>query len=808
MQPKHLVYLFFLNSLLIFSQSYHLKGRVLDEKNVPIAFANVVLEIPESNKISCGTTTNEKGYFEFNDLKGKSYVLKISFLGYDDFEKRIELDKDLVIETITLIEKTENLDGVVVTAKRPTIRRMVDRLVFNVENSTLSNNNVLDVLKHTPGVIVSGGSISVKNATPVVYINDRRVHLSMEEVQQLLEATPANNIKSIEVITNPPAKYEAEGGAVLNIKTSKNIISGYHGSIFGNFKQGPEFPKYSFGTSHFFKTKKLSTYINYNISPKKNYRNNLEDINFINNNTITSSWNTDLRRTHKSANQNMSATINYDFNDFNSLNFSANTLFAPRKVSKIASNSLTKVFGANKALDSTFRTFNNSVLEKFNLAFSLGYTHKFKNEGEKISVDVHHTNYDYSDFQDVNTGYFLPNANTSFRDNKFQTFSEQNIELITGQIDYKLPTSDNSLFEAGSKISKIDSDNILNQFVFENGIKTDDLENSDTFLYNEMNYAGYLSFETKWENWNLKAGLRVEHTETEGRSLSTNTLSNNSYTNLFPSFYILNSLNSDDDLYFSYNKRIYRPRYRQLNPFKYFLNDNAFVTGDPNLLPEIDDNFILGYTINDTYTFELYYRYEKNPTLELPFLDNDSRILKHTFTNIDNNVSYGLDFTTYTEIVKDWNLYILSSFFYYENNFFALEGNNELLKNDKWSVYANIINYFSFLEDKSLTADLSVDFIGPVVIGPSDISSRLGVYINVNKTLWKNRASISIGVQDIFNTRSYTQTTKYANQDLFIASNFETRLFTFGFNYKFGNYRLKEKKETIDLNERDRLEKD
>ncbi|GGD09838.1 TonB-dependent receptor [Hyunsoonleella pacifica] len=788
-----------------FSQNYSIQGIVNDENQLDVAFANVILEDSQNQDRVLGTTTDEKGFFKFEDLTAKTYTLTISFLGFESFSTKINLIGNVDFKTIVLKKAEETLDEVVVTAKRPTVKRLVDRIVFNVENSTLSNGNVLDVLKHTPGVIVDG-SISVKNTSPVVYINDRRVHLSIDEVQQLLEATPANNIKSVEVITNPPAKYDAEGGAVLNIKTSKNIIAGYHGSVFGNYQQGFQFPKFSLGTSHFFKSKKLSAYINYNISPRKDFRNNLEEINFIDNNSIVSSWETDFKRERESDNQNITGTITYDFNERNSLNFTANTLIAPRENSRTRVNSVTEVFGANQALDSTFRTFNNLVSEKFNLAFSLGYQHKFKREGELLSIDLHHTDYDFSEFQNVDTGYFLPNASSSFRDNRFQTFSSQDIKLSTAQVDYRLPSEGGSIFEAGIKAVSINSDNILDQFSFENGIREDDLDNSDVFIYDEKNYAAYISYEKDWERWSLKTGLRVEVTETEGESLSTSATNINDYTNLFPSFYLLNRLKNEDEIYLSYNRRIYRPRYRQLNPFRYFLNDNAFITGDPSLLPEIDDSFTLGYTLKNKYTFEIYYRYEKNPTLELPIQDNDNRLLKYVFTNIDHNESYGLDFTTYTEITRDWNIYVLSSLFFYENNFFAVGTNNELLNNERWSVYASVVNYFNFLKDKSLTADIGVDYISSVFVGPSNISSRLGVDINLNKTFWNSRASLNIGVRDIFNTRNFTQTTRYLNQDWFVNDNLENRLIVLGFNYKLGNYRLNSKKKEIDLKERERLE--
>ncbi len=801
-KPFHFLLLIF--SMSCFAQEYRVNGYVKDANNNPIAYANVVItKNSEGIEGSAnGTSTDESGYFIIESLSAGNYTLKISFLGYTTYTKGVDLDGHTKFGTIVLEENLEALDDVTIVAKRPTVKRLVDRLVFNVENSTLSNNNVLDVLKHTPGVLVHDGSITVKNSAPIVYINDRRVHLSSSEVQQLLEGTSATNVKSIEVITNPPAKYEAEGGAVLNIVTSKNIVAGYNGSVFGNYKQGSEFPKYSFGTSHFFKTKKLNTYVNYSINPRKDFRNNSESLNFADN----TSWETDLKKTRKSKNQNINANIDYDLNENNSLGFSTNILVAPREDTKTRINSLTEVFNSTKVLDSTFNTSNNQVNETFNFAFTLDYTHKFKKVGEKLSANLHHTNYDFSGFQDVNTGYFLPNATVAFRNNKFQTFSSQEIKLYTGQMDYELPISDSEQFEAGGKVSNIKSESILNQFTFENDIKTEDLQNSDTFLYGETNYALYTSYSKDWDAWSLKSGLRVEFTNIEGNSLSTSLVNDNDYVKFFPSFHVLNRLNENNEIYFNYNKRIHRPRYSQLNPFKYFLNDNAYVTGDPNLRPQIDDIFTFGYTLNNKYTFEVYYSFEKDPVYEIAFQDNGDNILKYINTNIDSNISYGLDFTTYTEVFPNWNLYALTSLFYYENQFFALESANELLTVDKWSLYAQVINYFSFLKDRSLTADISYLYISPIVDGASDISSRSSLDINFRKTLWNNRASVSLGVTDIFNTQNFAQTTKYLNQDVFLKSRIENRLFTFGFNYKFGNFRLNSNKRDIELDERNRLD--
>ena len=806
MQLKLFVFTILLSFFWGEAQELQLKGIVEDQNNSPIAFANIVLKSSSNMSFVKGTTTNEEGAFDFAELTPDDYRIEVSYLGYKTEVIELKLKNDTILQPVVLTEDTQKLEDVTVTAKRPTVKRLVDRLVFNVENSTLSNNNVLDVLKHTPGVIVNDGKITVKQSTPVIYINDKRIHLSINEVQQLLEGTTATNLKSIEVITDPPAKYDAEGGAVINIVTSKNIIAGYNGSVFGNYMQGSEYPKYLLGTSHFFKSRKLNTYINYNISPKKEYREIEEFVNFFNENAqVVSSWFNDENKVQESRNHNINANIDYEFNDRNTLSFSSNILVSPREHSKTLVKSITEVLASDKNLDSIFETSNSSVLETFNLAFSLDYVHRFSKEGEKLSVNVHHTNFDSSNFQDVNTAYSFSKNEAPFRNNKFQTFTDQIIKLNTAQIDYSLPINNSSEFEAGLKVSQIDSNNEIVQYIFLDEQRGEDPLNSDVFLYDETNYAAYSSFSIDWEKWSLKTGLRLEHTSTKGNSLFKNQINDNDYLKFFPSVYLLKKIKDKDEIYFKYNRRIYRPRYSQLNPFKFFYSDNVYKEGDPGLKPQIDDVFTLGYTFNGKFTFEAYYRNENNPTLELVFQDNENNKLVYKNTNIDKSITYGLDFLTYTKVIERWNVYILSSLYYYDNKFFLFDNESTVYNNDRWSVHAELINYFTMLSDKSLEMNLSVLYMSSLADGASIYSERLGIDLDLRKMLCNERASISLGIKDIFNTRNYNQSTKYVNQDIFLKSRQENRLLVFGFNYKFGNFKLKESKKIIDLEERDRL---
>ena len=269
MENRLLLFLFLIIFNLTFAQDYTVSGKVEDNQNQPIAFANVILLSAVDSTLIMGAVSEENGNYVFASSAQGKYILKASFMGYKDgFSTAFEVNGPTKIPVIVLMDDEEALDEVNVTLKRPTIRREIDRLVFNVENTVISSGTTYDIIRRTPGVIVNQDQILVKNRPAQIYINDRRVYLTEQELQQLLQGFSGQNVKAVEVITNPPAKYDAEGGAILNIVTSKNISIGYKSSINASNTQA-RLPKYSFGTSQFYKNNWLNAFASYNFNTSR-----------------------------------------------------------------------------------------------------------------------------------------------------------------------------------------------------------------------------------------------------------------------------------------------------------------------------------------------------------------------------------------------------------------------------------------------------------------------------------------------------------------------------------------------------------
>ncbi|MDX1700690.1 MAG: TonB-dependent receptor, partial [Melioribacteraceae bacterium] len=441
------LYLFIFFPLALIAQEYSISGVVTDKNSNPISYANIVVLKAVDSSLLTGSISDEDGLYNIDNLQTDDYIIKISFLGFKTRSESISLNKNISLN-ITLFEEEEELGEVEILAQKPKLTRGADRLIFNIENTSLTEGSIWDVIRSTPGVLLINDEVLVKNSPRVIYlINDKRVHLSGSDLQQLLSGSAADAVKSVEVITNPPAKYDAEGDAVLNIKMSKNLATGYNGNIYGNFTQGV-YPRYSAGSSHFFKSKRTKFFLGYGFNKLKVNRINKEAINFIENNSVVGNWDTDIDRNTRSENHNANLNFDYFINDNNTFSISGNASIMPYWKRK--TNSFTQ------AVDSTFSSVNNTDDDKLNFALNADYVYESE-EGNKLSFNVHQTNYDYERQQRVNTIYTDDNFNSFTRSNSFSTEASQDIQIYSGQIDLEIPSRENGLLELGVKTSSIDS---------------------------------------------------------------------------------------------------------------------------------------------------------------------------------------------------------------------------------------------------------------------------------------------------------------------------------------------------------------
>ncbi len=786
-------------SATVFGQQFSITGKIYDQANQPIAYANIILLKTQDSTIVTGTTSDDFGKFTTNEIASGSYILKVSFTGFEDSLQQVLVENDIELETIVLKEAAESLSEIEIIYKKPIFKKEADRLIFNVENTALSEGNILQVLRNTPSVLVLDSGINIKGSEPTVYINDRKVHLSSDELVQLLESSSANNIKSVEVITNPSARYDADSGIVLNIVMSKNLITGYRGSLFSNYTQGV-FPRYNVGTSHFFKNTKINLNLNYNYTKDKINREGEEVVNFLDgNDAVEEIWKSDIDRNSWSETHNFNFSFDYFIDDNNTLSVSSSMLYLPYFKYRISNN--TVITDENLSFLSRFDANSLSRNNKYNLGFDLDYVHLLK-KGQ-LSFNAHFTTYDNEKFQNVFTDFFDQN-NALDSSSLFNTNANQDSKILTSKIDFSLPINETSNFEAGIKYSNIKTDSDITKFDIDinTGNEQIDILNSDVFDYDEKVFASYSNYSLNTEKWSLSLGLRVEQTNIEGISVSNNEVNSQDYLEWFPNASIQYDISNDFNLYTNYKRSITRPNYTSLNPFQFFLNENTVVVGNPNLTPVFKDHYIIGTTLFKSFTIEAYYQNHDGKISELPRQDNNTNIISFTPVNLDKTIEFGFDFITYFNVTKDWSVYFVTSFYNIEEetNF-----GNGFVKQDQWSNYSVLQNDFTLLKDKSLNISLTAYWVGKNLQGLSISEDRLVSELSISKSILKKRGLISLTAADLFNMQDFDVSNRYLNQYNTRFMNMDNRYITLGFRYKFGNTKLKTNKRVNYLEELDRL---
>ena len=277
-------------SMTLCSQTHEVSGRVVDSDEIPIALANVVVSLASDSTFVTGTATDDKGNFLLRNLPKNQYMLNASYIGNKSDFVFIDLEKNMNLGTMKISDNVEELDEVEVISQRPILEQKIDRLVFKVENTALTDSDVWDLLSKTPSVMTLGDRLTISgNGAVGVLINGRKINLPEADINNLLAGTSASNVEAVEVITNPPAKYSAEGGMLINILMKKNLIAGYNGALFNRYRQGV-YAKHSLGMDHFFKGNRSDFSVNYSFGRDKNIRRHDDIVNFFEANNTFSTW--------------------------------------------------------------------------------------------------------------------------------------------------------------------------------------------------------------------------------------------------------------------------------------------------------------------------------------------------------------------------------------------------------------------------------------------------------------------------------------------------------------------------------------
>lgn len=747
MKLQLIISLLFLSMI---GQAQSISGMIVNQNEVPIDLVLVGLMSTVDSAFVKAEYTDIDGSYILNKVAKGSYILNVSLLGYEDYFQNVTMGmNDMVIESITLNQSSQWIDEVTVTAKVPFIERKLDRTIINPEGMISSaGSTALEVLERAPGLSLnSDGSLMLKGRSGVaVYINDKPSYLSGSELENYLSSLPAGSIKRIELMTNPPSKYEAAGNSgVINIITKRNTLQGLFGNTAVSARKGKYWNSHNNLNLNYNKDK-LSLYTNVYTGVYEGF----QDL-FIN-------------RYYKTENNELeSAFAQNSFNrtDGNYFNIklgadyyiTENTAFGvsfKRDNSKTIrdTDNTSKVTDATNVLLQTVVADNVQDNPNTNEVYNAYVTRTLDTLGSTISLDADYVKYSTSSDQKFKNFIYDEGGSQIFAD-QINGNIPSTIDIYAIKTDYTKLLKTGSRLEAGLKTARTRTDNEAIYSITLDGVTTPDYELSNRFLYDEKIHSAYINFTTKLGPIDIQAGLRGEATSLEGNQLGNIEKSDTSFTrtyrNLFPTFYAGWNMDTDakNVLTFSYGKRISRPYFQQLNPFISPLDKFTFYSGNPDLLPTFSDNFSLGYSWNGKVNTT--FNYSKtvdniNETLEIR-----DGIYYSRPGNISSSETYTLSVDG-TFDLSSW--YRFNSYLELGHNRFDSELYTEQLASRGTYYYLSANNTFNF--GNGWKADLNAYYRSDLVYAQLILKSYSAVSIGLQKSFFEGKGTAKLNVSDLF----------------------------------------------------------
>ena len=766
--------------LIIPSISYSqntITGKVVEQTNEPIEYAEVVLQTLDSTAIK-SELTNEEGIFTIVDVSNGTYELNIKYFSQNIYSQIITVESNLNLETI-VTETDLTLGEVVITGKKPLIERKVDRLVFNVGNSVAATGgNGLDALKLAPRIKVQSDEISmIGKGNVAVLINDRIVQMSNEDLATYLKSLNAEDIKSIEVISNPPAKYSAEGNSgLVNIVLKKYKNDAWNSSLRSIYQQAT-YAKGNVGGS--FNMQKDKFQLNIAIS-YTNGSNVPQETNKIYYPNLT--WDEVNNRRDFTDALSTRLGLDYKINDKLSTGFTYNYITSKPLIKEVDETTLTNP--SNSMLDSLITTLGrNEYVKKLN---SLNYhiIYDIDTIGRKLSLDFDYFNYKNETNRVFNTQSFLPNNQPIPNSlEEARNFGNQDIQNYSANLDMEHPTNW-ATYNYGTRLSFTETDNLFNYFDI---IDEDEILNpnfSNQFDYKENTQALYFSGQKSFsEKWEAKLGLRYEFTQTEGFSQTLNQTNKNDYSKLFPTAYVAFTPNDNHSFSLNYGRRIARPNFGYLNPFRFVNNPYSYSEGNPFLQPAFTDNIEFEYTFKDNLITNIYYSYTDDDFEQVTIIDASTNVQQVIPLNFIVNKMFGITQTFIFKPAKWWDVNA-SVDVYYSNTTSKIPVTLQYLSG--WSGEFNISNDIVLNNKKTLFLNTSLWILTNGVDNLDYNSDDLQLNASIKWLLLEKNLILSLNVQDIINPRG-TRYTSFSNGIKNSFRNYyDEQYFRIGLVYNFG----------------------
>ena len=758
------------------SAQQKLNGTVNDEQGKPLDAATVTLS---QNGQVVNSQLADMGKFTFANLNQSPYQLSVSLIGYKALLRTFNLPKDSL--KLQLLSDSKQLQEVAITFKKPTIERKIDRVVFNVENSIMaSGGSAWEALAKAPGVQTTNeGTIKTNNKGTTVYMDGKPVRLSGDDLSAYLQSIPSANIAKIEVMANPSSKYEAQGGAVINIVSKKSKADGFNASLSGGYTRG-EMNRYTGNGVFNYRKDKLNIFGSYGYSDR-DIKRHLDSYTIFQSTGSYAYWDATRASIGTSKASNYTAGADYNLTD----NQVVGVLVTGNNALNTGySNGRTDIYNNYSATtDSVLRTSSNNRGNSNQYSFNLNYKVKLDSSGRSLNVDVDYAPFSKDNTQNLNNLTYLSNGSLSSVPYKVSYPSSQKINIWSGKVDYEYHLGKIWSMESGLKYTSTVSENVFDFYNTAGPVPVLDLMRSDRFKYTENTAAGYTSISGSINKWTFKGGLRAEYTTTEGVSLSLDSINTNNYIRLFPTVFVSYKASENSEFGFAYSKRVDRPDYRQLNPAKSYSSPYSYWSGNPFLKPAIINDLRLTYTLHQDYTFAAVYTQIDDMASNVTVQDNINKTFFDTQQNIGSIKDAGLELSSVHHPASWWEINNTAQGYYRTQNSNQL-GNT--YSYDQFYCYLRTDHAFTIDKNSGWKAEIGAWFTSPVQQGTLRVGKTHDLSTGISKTILDKQGTIRFSATDLLNGNPYRIIIDNNGQRNGIYQKNDTRTFALSFSYKLG----------------------
>ncbi len=760
-------------------------GKVIDSLQHPLEGATIMLVTADNNTTTKTALTDDKGSFVIEKINPGNYKLLISLTGFGKYSAPISLTAEKNIINAGMIQLNsipKNLQDITITSQRAAIERKIDRTVVNADQMiSAAGSTAMDVLERSPGVSVdNNGVVNLKGKNGVtIFIDDKPTYLSGADLENYLRSLPASSIDQIEIMTNPPAKYDAAGGGgVINIRLKRSKTKGFNGALNAGYTQGV-YAKTNNSFNFNYRNGKLNAFA----SLSQNYATNFADLT-INRHFLKPDGSRDydfLQHTYiKPSGNTVSAKVGLDYYATEKNTFGI-VLTGVSRAGKRNNDNSSEIINTAYQLDSTIVAHNTQDNTFKNGGINFNFRRRFEKSGPELSVDADYIRYTTSNVQLFNNFTYLAD-NTLSQQDRLSGDLPAGIDIYSIKTDYSHPLEKGWKIEAGAKSSQTKTDNVADYFSTINNVTKPDYDKTNHFIYTETIHAAYVNSAYERKRWSIQLGLRAEHTISDGRQLGNLVKPDSSfkrtYTSMFPTAYFNYKLDSTGKhvITLDYGRRINRPYYQDLNPFISPLDKFTYYVGNPFLQPAYTHNIQLSYSYRNRITVGFRYSTTLNNTNETIEIVNGTYYSRPANIGKIINISGTLEgdiplwkwlsFGYYTEVT---NIHTKSDFYTgflnTRGTYWFVQPNLRFTFKKGWSAQVDgfyqtdlTANQFILLERGRLNAGVSKK-VSPSLTLRAAVNDVL--YTNINRGIINNLAYTKANWRNANDTRTISIAISY-----------------------------------------------